>query len=354
MKVLVLDFWFGQTHRRTNIHTLKILSDIGDVVATNFQDYYDVYRNNDKFELINVKCHNKKTSKFWQRFRSMYNIWQTWKAIRDRDDYDAVLVTGYEVISVALFSILYKQRIPIFLQYHQHIDQVDKPIKRIFFDFYKNRMHHVLLEEQFAEYFASVSGVSEERIHVVHHMMLGSVEKKLSQSRFVLGIGGSNDERIVKKIIDEEKDTKSLFINGITVRLRSNQYHFKDENLQVDHDFLDAKDYKKLFDEAGVVLVIPRKEEYEHRVSGSIYDALSSGKKVIGVELRIMKIMNHYAPSMYYILRENEDLMEVIKKCLNEKIDKNDLVRIRRRHSDEALASDYREMFRRVLGDKFI
>lgn len=350
MKLLVLDFWFGKTHQRTNKRTIEILSKVTDLLVTNFNGYYERTETEDNIEYIEVKCHNQPTNKVRQRFRSMYNIFESWRAIKERTDYDAILVTGYEVISVAFMFLLYRTSKPIFLQYHQHVDEVGTRVKRLFFNSYKNRAHHIFLEESFADYFLKITHVDESRIHIVHHFIMDRINDGNDGGNLILGISSSNDESMIERMIREEQEKHVLKDSGLRMHLRSRLYVFNDDYLKVDNEYLSAGEYKELFDSAGMVLVIPRKEEFEHRVSGLIYDALSSKKKVLGVDIEIMQIMNHYAPTMFYIIKDGENVIEAVRKCAGNRITEKDLKTIRERHSDDRIEDDYKKMFKKVIG----
>lgn len=349
MKLLVVDFWFGNTHQRTNKRTLQILSRVADLLVANYDGYYDELTVQGNMELVEVRCHNQSTSKLKQRFRSVYNIYETWKVIKKRTDYDAILVTGYEVISIAFMRIIFRTKKPIFLQYHQHVDEVVVPIKRLFFNFYKNKYHHVFLEESFAEYFLKSTRTSPNKVHVVHHFIMDKIVDDSPPSNLVLGISSSNDERIIENIIEAEKNKKFLENNGLKAMLRSSVYSFKNEYLNVENRYMDAQEYKQLFDMSDCVLVIPRKDYFQHRVSGLLYDALSSRKKVLGVDIEIMRIMNKIAPSMYYIIKDQDDLTDKILECANSEIDEKDLMRIREKYSDRRIENEYRSMFKKVV-----
>lgn len=349
MKLLILDFWFGKTHQRTNKRTLQILSGISSLLVTNYKGYYENGDVDGNIEYIEVKCHNANTSKLRQRLRSMYNIYESWKAVKNRTDYDAILVTGYEVISVAFMFLLFKTDKPIFLQYHQHVDEVSNRVKRFFFNFYKEKAYHVFLEESFASFFKEITHVKANRIYVVHHFIMDKINENTNEGDLVLGISSSNDESVIERLIREERDNCLLKNNGIYMQLRSREHIFDDGYLKVDNNYLSAKEYKELYDTAGIILVIPKKEEFHHRVSGLIYDALSSGKKVIGINIEIMRIMNHYAPTMFYILDEGQSIVDLVNTVMKKRISDNDLQKIRRRHSDERIRVEYRKMFDQVL-----
>lgn len=349
MNILVLDFWFGKTHQRLNKRTIEILRRNNNVLATTYGGYYDSFTDDGKIQLINVKCRNRKTNKLFQRIQSVYNIIEAKKAVKNCS-YDAILVTGYEVISVIVATWIFGTQCPLFLQYHQHIDQVVQGLKRRVFDMYKNRVHHVFLEEEYAEYFIKMTGVTKERVHVVHHPLLGEViESGRSEGKDILGISSSNDDMLVEKIIELEKQEQKLEQYGCKMELRSAKSKYEGDKLCVDCSFLSAEEYEEKFNNAGTILVIPKKEEFIHRVSGTIYDAISAGKKVVGVDISIMRIMKSLAPSMFYTINENDNILERICELSILPIKESDVCKVRERHSDIALAKEYEDCFKELL-----
>lgn len=351
MTILVLDFWFGQTHKRLNECTINILSLKNKVLVTNYNDYYLKLENNNNVKLLDVKCSNKVGNKVYRRIEAVYNIIQSKKVAADYE-YDAVLITGYEVISVIAAVIFFGTQKPILLQYHQHIDQVSRGLKKIIFCMYKRKVHHVILEEEYADYFSRITGLDNKRVHVVHHPLLGDVDNATtkSNSKLILGISSSNDEKLVENIY------KSIVENGqkqdFSMHIRSKKYKYESEQLLIDNKFLNSDDYRELFDKANAILVIPPKGEFAHRVSGTIYDAIAAGKKVIGVDISIMRIMKRIAPSIFYIISE-DNLMESLNRAVMSELEQSDLERLRIRHSNLNLSNEYSVVFESIgLGDK--
>ena len=347
MRILVVDFWFGVTHKRLNIRTIEVLSKVFDVTVTDYNRYYgDSLELKDKVKFIPVNCNNRTSNKITRRIREIKNIINTARAIRNVD-YDAVLVTGYEVTCAFVASFLFRKNRPLVLQYHQHVDQVSNGLKRIIFSIYKNRMFHCFLEEEYADFFKTVTRVSDNRVFVVHHPILSEIRND-HEGNTILGISSSNDLDLIKKVIESEKKLHVLENNKIKLILRAKGIEYKSESIDVNNRFLSAEEYEKLFDDSDTILVAPKKQEFRHRVSGTIYDAIASGKKVLGIDISIMRIMKSIAPSMFYILNEN-DLLNSIVEASKKKIVVSELENVRRRHSDEQLGKEYREMFETVV-----
>ncbi len=364
MKIAILDFTMPKTHRRFNLCNFEVLSQISDLYIVNSAHYYDSLDSQKNVYLMDTDIaeYSKKhmvenrgmLSSIVGRMVIIHNIRENLKLFKKFKDvrFDYILIMGYEVMTFAVFRFCLPKNIPIYIFQHQQINELENRIKNFLFSTYKNKVHHIVLEEIFRDYL--VQKIKVKYVYVVHHFN-GEREAPIPRysNKFILGISSTNDEGWIKKMIEEEEKKGFLINSKLKMRLRSHIYTFKDSNLVVDNQYFSDAEYDKYFERAAAVVSLPS-ETFYNRLSGQVLDAILAGKIVISLATPLIREYKKMAPTLFVIFENIKELQEYIKKQ-DWVIHQDDLRYMKYRHSKNAAYENYRRIFcksRRRTGDK--
>ena len=351
MNVLVLDFWFGEYHRRINSKYVEIISDIAEkVYIANNRGFYKVSRFPENVYYIDIDIQDASASKIKNCINGVANIAKVYNKVKFvLKEIDIIYVMGYDVVTFSLFPFLFPTDKPVYLVQHQHIVKVQNGYKKVLFKTYMNKVRHLLLEEEFKKNFIKSTGVNPDRTFVVHHPLFEIKEQKVNKDNYIIGISTNNDENIVKEIIDRQKEEGFLDDSGVKLILRSRTYEYEDFALKVYNKFLSEKEFEELYENAIAVLTIVRRD-FGDRMSGTVMDGFSSKKKIIGIDVPIIKLYEKMNPEIVFSFHNIDELPVLIEKVKNEKVDIKVYDKFLERFSDDTIKNQLRAAFLN-LGD---
>lgn len=347
MKVALLDFWFGETHKRLNQSYIRLLSKFSEVYLINYSGYYDEFSACSNIKLINVNINNKNRNKVMNRINYAKNILRTHNSLkRYYKDIDYIFITGYECITITIYPYLFPRNIPAYLFHHQHLDQINHGIKGILFKIYQDKFKHIVLEKIFRNYLTNKLKVNEKDVFVLHHTLLSKsvIKEKNNKVNLLLGISSNNDENIIKQIIDDEIYNKTLERHNYKMILRSHKYEYESFSLIVYNKFLSVEEYESLYSNADAILVLVV-NDFHYRVSGTIFDAVSQEKYILGVKIPIIKMYEKLYPSVFKSFSSYEDLKSILIKNDFNMLDK-EVKNLKNRHADERITDELKQIFR--------
>lgn len=277
-RVLITDFICVEAHRDMNINIVECFARYFsiDVISVNgyFNDMKEKWQQSG-IGIINVteprRKHNFISDRVWSA-----RIMQLTKKHITKNQYDILIALGFETLGYVL-AFNFSNGLPVVLFHHKNIDELSSKIKRSFFRLYKNKVHHFVFEDFFANYMVRNLHIKKDKVHVVPHPVSEAerLQENIIQYNCV-GLCNSNSEEFIQEVIDKNEYIKK---NKLNIVLRSRKRTFECEGLKVIKGFLEEKTYSNYLDSSKTVLVaIP--DTYVYRLSGSIYDALSRRKMV--------------------------------------------------------------------------
>ena len=345
--IAILDFTLSKQHIRFNTANFEELRKIANLYIVNCEDYYSKfakkYNNVFLFESgitwpkkelnsingrLNVLNNMKLNSRFFKHFKDV--------------KFEAVIIMGFEIITFSLYKRYLPKGIPIYIFQHQQLDELENGIKRMFFNTFKNKVHHIVLEEPYKTYMEKELGV--KNVHVVHYVSYVSGErdiKKNSTGNLLLAISGHNDENLVAQIIKAQKEKNFLDKLGLKMYVRSSENNYEDKSLFVGYEYLSAEQYDGKFKEASTILaIIP--SYFHHRLSGPVLDAITTGKKVLCSNKYIYDTYVDIAPSMFSYFSNVEELIKILEN-MDFNVLEQDISRIQELYRPEYILKEYRD-----------
>ncbi len=107
-------------------------------------------------------------------------------------------------------------------------------------------------------------------LSIIHYITI----KKLKENRMILSISSSNDEKLIKDIIDYENTNNFFKNNNITFLLRSSLYTYNNGFLIIEKKYYSNDVLMKLYQKSAAVVVLVNKNDFINRLSGTYFDSL--------------------------------------------------------------------------------
>lgn len=226
----------------------------------------------------------------------------------------------------------------LYLMHHANVDSISRSrIKTFMFNIYKKRFMHIVNSGFMGDYLKNCMGVDYSRVLVWPHPLN---QITISQKELIydcVGLSNSNDERIINQIIETERQTEIIKKNSLHIVLKSTCNKFDNGYLQVFNGFIDKARFDDFISKARC-LFMPFPDSYQMRMSGTLMDALSNNKILLGTNIPIIK----YSKKMYPNIVQIFDINTFIPIILDFKIKKPEFEKeftlFKHNHSDAFLA----------------
>lgn len=315
MKVLVSDFLFPLGHKKLNMYFIEILSNIADqVIVTNIGGYYEKFTNNNII-LNNIKIPKvllRTKSPVFTRIRALFIFFQT-KKLYKKTKSDIIFITAFDTVTMAFCSLANLRKLNMYLVHHNNVDELQSRIKILFFNLYKNNVRHLVLEHFIHERLETYFKYPNAKIFTILHPVYQNEHIKLTKFKYhYVALSNSNDEKLIKKIIDIEKKEMLFSKNEIRIIIKSKEYTYKNDYLTVFRGFIDKESYEDLIlNSINVLLLFP--DSYKYRSSGTLIDAIGSGKQVVGTNIQLMRNLSIEYPNLIRTFLFLGDLISLVK-----------------------------------------
>lgn len=347
MNIAIMDYTLSKTHIRFNIANFEQLRKIANLYIVNCEKYYDEFASKyENVELYNpgIEFPDKQLNSFTGRLLYIHNMKLNAKLFGEYKNvnFDAIIIMGFEIITLSLYRKYIPKNIPVYIFQHQQLDELENPIKRFFFNTFKKSVHHIVLEEFYKEFMEQQYRVNN--VHVVHYISyVNNADKDnedLDQENLILAISGHNDERIVEQIINAQRNSEFLSTAHTKMYIRSAEHSYEDDYLFVGYEYLNADEYDQKFRSARAILaIIP--DYFHHRVSGPVFDAVSSGKAILCSNKNVYKAYVKKAASVFRYFSNMDELMTLIQEG-NWEVDSDEIKRLQKQYSPESICEEYK------------
>ena len=229
---------------------------------------------------------------------------------------ETIICLTYDDFGLFFSQYLLKKKMNVYLMHHANIDALKRSsLKRLFFHTYCKKVRHIVQCEFLSEYFSQIIPEIDDIIIWPHP--LNQINKTaLSNAIYdCVGLSTSNDDSVICEIIENEKNHETLKNNGLKVILKSNNYEFDNGYLRVIKGFIE----QDLFENYVInsrSLLMPFPETFKMRMSGTLMDALSNKKHLIGTEIPIVLRSKKTYPEIVhlYTLESFASLLKKIAK----------------------------------------
>lgn len=206
------------------------------------------------------------------------------KGLYKRNNIGVTFVITFDEIALAIGRILGNLKGDFFVIHNLNPDAILlSKYRRFAYKMIKNRVFSVVLAGFIKDILTSALNTDPGRILVLPHPMTPVENNSLADIDCV-GISNSNDESIIEEIINREKKEGIFKKNNLKVILKSRCHKFDNNHLVIISGFIDSKIYDDFISRAKCIF-IPFPESFKSRVSGTLIDALSNNKCVIGTNI---------------------------------------------------------------------
>ncbi len=344
MKIGFAEVLYPKGHKELDIKTINAISDIADVCYFSYRDFLNVERLNKGVEVIKLRRqfnfqHVAKLITL-SRFINLLMIKKTLE--KKKLVIDALVLLSFDNTLTKYVSSMF----PGIRVYVVHHDDVDK-IPEIVTDdetVYYNKIHHIVYENYIKEGLVKKTQCDESKVHVIPHPMVFEFgSDRISQNRkVVLGIGWSNDERLISKLISMCKGLNKELPYKIVIRSKNQSYI--DNNLEVMSGFLSKEEYDKLIKSADIqVILYP--ETFKYRYSATFQTALLQGCYVLVNDVFIGREINLMFPNSTHLFSDVEELLSLDEVILNSVPSEMDIRSMMIKHSDKNISQVFAKIF---------
>ncbi len=350
MRVLYIDLLCEAGHKSFNENMIRVLEKT-TLTDKAFIDGYINFVDIDESEIIKIPgiITNYK-NRFDYRVKQLKIIRWLSKLINiNPKKYNAVIISGYDTISLAFGLFINSIPLPVYVINHNNIDQLESITKKFLYKNMSKKVYHIVFEKFIKDYLTNKIGINSERVYVVKHPLSHNMYKKESESsNLIIGISNSNDEDFIKEIVDYEYKFGFCRRNKIEMVLKSKtNIQFDNGYLKVIKGFLTSQEYSDYYDNSKIVLV-PFTNEFKYRVSGTLLDALTSNKFVVGNNILLMKEFERKFKNICYTYSSIKELLIIILKLIDESSKDDDYIKFTEEYSDNCISQGWNELFKDI------
>ena len=322
MKILFCDFLCQRGNQHIDSRIINMLSDGHEIFLMEDRDFFrGEIKNKERVKFLGNRYSDNPQGAIAYKIQILRRMWLA-ASVAKKIEPDLIYVSVYDAIVFPIGLLRFKKNQKIVVVENDNIDLLTNRIHEMTYRMFAHKVHHIVYESFFGEYLINNFQIPKEKIHVIPHLCFGKEKiedaceiKNYSQADCIC-ISWSNDEDIIRNLIEKEKKEHFFRNNKITCRIKSKKYSFKNEYLCVDNGFLETVLYDKLYDECKCVL-IPFPKQYHYRMSGSIIDAASHHKKMITTDFELAKYYYQKYGSIIEVTSDIDDMLEAIKRnCL--------------------------------------
>lgn len=321
-------------HKLLDLKILQVLVKISQVdifAPLNWYNYTASEVNN-----ILIEYGEKKVGKYFHHRYSMCVV----NKILEYDlmkRYDYIIFESYNTyVMMYVYLKIFNAKSRVYIMHHNNIDIIDNHLKqKLAFLSYCKKINHLVLAEYIREHLINAYDISPSKVHTISHPIVnnhknfGTIVKDLD----CVGISNSNDEEWVKMAIEAEKKQHFFTKHKIKTILRSKQYTFHNEYLQIINGYLDVKTYD-LYNLRARTVFLPFPEDYKYRMSGVLIEALANGSVVICTKLPMSDYFSRNYPHICMYANCIEDLLLLLPESENKKIIQDEMEKFVHSHND--------------------
>lgn len=343
MKILYLDFLYPKSHIRQNTTYISLMSEIADVYVLTPKGRYNSLPA--KVNVIENNFLKVRQGRFMNRLSTLKVMFLSAITVqRLKPDY--IFVTSYDTMMFALGVLLFPEKHKIFLLHHFNIDELNNKVKFWFFKKYMREVNHIVFEDFIKEYLVEKCELEEKSIHVLPHQLNRNSTEGYAKKYTCVGLSSSNDENIISEIIDIEKKEELLKRSGRKVILKSKYIEFDNGFLKVVKGYLDNDQYTKYINNS-FCIYMPFPTTFRYRMSGTLVDALSNNKILIGNNIPIIQWYASKYSEVCKIVNSAEDFFKCILSLEMTVKDQQvkDFKRFQVDHSEEKIKAILKDIF---------
>ncbi len=240
------------------------------------------------------------------RLASRYYLWKTLRHVKatiDLQEYDYVILSGYEEFSLFLSGIRRK----LYLVNHGNVSGLQYPVKRCLIRRLSRHCTHIVfapyLKERFAHFGITdvhVEGLGLSEPYAVAGRrrpdILRSISGRLSgdyRDIFFSPSGSKYGSTFVGDLVADPGFQAFIERNNILFVVRDASLHSAGGNIVIVRDLLTREQYQALFT-ASRLICISYPESFDYRVSASLFECFSNQKACLLSDIKAFRIFESH------------------------------------------------------------
>jgi uncharacterized protein (UPF0335 family) len=347
LKVLFLDFLYPKGHKIFNKNLIECLSEFSKVTVLSQKDYYKDFKKDITKAYIVEQNYFSTNNRILSRINSIIIMAKSASFCKKQKP-DYIFVSSFETSSFALAKWFFKTLENIFIVHHNNTDELKNLIKTKVFKSYMNKVNHIVLEEFIKEWLVNEIGVKSDRIYVVPYPINAdnTTLNQRSEKYYCVGLSNSNDEKFIEKIINLEKENETLLKLNKKVILKSRVNEFDNGYLKVLKCYLKKSEYDEYISNCKFIFM-PFPSTFCNRMSGTLMDALSNNKIVLGSDIPLIRCYSKEYPNICKTVRNANEFFATINTAeQDDDCYSGDFLAFKRNHSKENILKKLISIFK--------
>lgn len=312
-RVLVAELLYPKGHKTINKHFLECISKSFDITLLDNNEYFthiDPVIIKKRLFVKDKAVYRRERYKVFCYFFTLRRIAE----IAKKEKIEKVVLLSFHTISYWMAKCFFKG-LKVFVVHHNDIDVLAKnKYFRFAFNYVKDDIIHCVLEDFIKDGLISMYHVPSNLVHTVNNPIMLAPAGATTARKVVLflGIGQSNDEHFIKKLIDLDQTNYLGDFRDGKILLRSKKYKYEGKIVTVFTGFLEKEKYDNLYQRANACIV-SYEATFNLRSSGSIEDAFRNRKKVIVTDFLAAHYYAVQYPNNCILCKSGEEIMELLK-----------------------------------------
>ncbi len=341
MKILYLDLLYPIGHIKQNERYIALMSNFAKVyVLCEKNRYKNLATDVEIIDKPNLKLRNGRITSRIDSLKIM--IVSSIEAAKIKPDY--IFISSYDTIMFSLGKFMFRSKDKLFLLQHSNIDEISNKIKKLFFSTYVSSVNIIVFEKFIQDYILQTFHLSKDKLFILPHQLNQNLLERDNKKYHCIGLSFSNEETLILQIVNKEKN-ESLFKNAkCKVVLKSKNIEFDNGYLTVIKGYIDDDVYNEYINNC-LCIYMPFSSSFKYRMSGTLVDALSNNKILLGSNIPVVKYYSLLYPHICKVINNVDDFY---RQILNIEF-KHDMIeefkQFKDDHSDEIIENVFREMF---------
>jgi hypothetical protein len=328
--ILIIDSTYPKGHREINKSLIDAISKKNNVFLAEYKSYFSNVNNCTRVKIRKQYLPNN--IKFLVIIAHIINALMIRKKTKNID-FDKIVFLSINELTFYYVSKVFRKK-QIYVVHHNDIDKILKSPKK--YSYLKNaKIRHLVFADFIKTEMIRSLDISGDNITEINHPIPSTSHSmpaalKETESKIFLGIGLSNDEDIISKLIELDK-TGYTFKKNIKLIMRSSCVEYRGKWLEIFQGFLSNSEYMKLYEKSfAVILTYP--QSFKYRYSGSFINAMMLKKKVIFSNILLGKYLHNIYPNNCKIYTDFDSFLKLLNNIDGE-FDFNEFNRFIELHS---------------------
>lgn len=336
-------------NKRLDLNIIKCLCKFADVTVACPKGWLSVDDGAQliEFEQVEVDCSKKN-----RLLKHFYDIKMSCKKLNvayqldKQEHFDYLFFASFHIIALPFYLKKFAgfdKR--IFITHHDSVDRItNHNLYGRIFNLYKNLVNHVVLEKFIGYFLIDGLSIDSRKVFCVPHPLNCTEENKQIVYDCV-GISNSNDEAVIKEIVEYEEKTRIFEKKHKHIVLRSKNTQYDNGFLKVIKGYLEDKEYYD-YVVATKSLLVPFPLSFQYRMSGTVVDAFSNNIRVVGSKIPLLEYYEGMYPNICRTYETAEELIQILDNIGSNDKFEYEFDQFKEKHSNEYIEDCLKIMFR--------